>query len=150
MLKVADGIYRGPRLNSFEAYTSLCRQGIRTVLNLERGYFEFFHGEMNEEVRLLASLDIAPIHLQLGDLFPPSESDLYSIVSLTRTALKRGGIYIHCLHGQDRTGLACAMIQNHLFNWKPEACIEQMFSLGYHRFPYDFLGWTDQLKRCLF
>lgn len=142
-------IFRGPRLNTLADWDAIERVGIKTIINLERGYFEWFHGQMNYEVMQASNRNIVPIHLQLGDVFPPTHRDLGVARYLVQQSLNRGGVYIHCLHGVDRTGMVCAMIRCHMQGMTPYEAISEMLSLGFHMFPYEQLGWIKRLRECL-
>lgn len=143
-------IFRGPRLTDPEQYRELKAKGVGMILNLERGYWEWFHGRVNEEVMRARFASLTPLHLQLGDLLPPSWNELLTAAGLVRDAVYQGtGVYIHCLHGVDRTGMVSAMVQRQLFGWDKEKCITEMFSLGFHRFPYEALGWVKRLREVL-
>lgn len=149
MIKVADGIYRGPRLDTQAQWEELISAGVKTIINLEMGYFDFFHGKVNEEVQEHAALGITVIHLQLGDIFAPRGIDLHAIVWLVKYGLQRGSVYVHCLHGVDRTGLAIAMVRRYICGWSQEEAIKEMFDQGFHKFPYLLFGWVKRLKECL-
>lgn len=144
-------ILRGPRLGeNMIAWNNLQIFGVKTVLNLERGYFEWFHGELNQETVLSSIHELTPIHLQLGDIVPPTPTELYTALNLVNKAVKAGGgVYIHCLHGVDRTGLVCAMLRRHWNKWTPDECIKEMYDKGFHKFPYEALGWVNRLRDCL-
>lgn len=143
-------ILRGPRLGeNMLAWNDLQIAGVKTILNLERGYFEFFHGQMNDEVVKASIHKLTPLHLQLGDVCPPSRAELYTALNLVNAAIKNGGVYIHCLHGVDRTGLVCAMVRRYWNKWTIDECIKEMYDKGFHKFPYESLGWVERLKECL-
>jgi protein-tyrosine phosphatase len=143
-------IFRGPRLGTDPiAWKALKDAGVTTVINLERGYFEVLHRQLNEEVRQAERWDMVPIHIQLGDVIPPKTKYLVSALELVLESGKRGGVYIHCLHGVDRTGLLCAMVRVKLQGWTAPAAIGEMLKLGFHEFPYRQLGWIKRLEECL-
>lgn len=145
-----EKIFRGPRLGeNMIAWNDLQLAGVKTVLNLERGWFELFHGELNQEVRLSAIHGMTNVHLQLGDLKRPSSADLFSALVIIKDALTRGGVYFHCLHGVDRTGLVAAMVRVHRQGWSAEEAIREMYRMGFHKFPYEALGWVKRLEECL-
>lgn len=45
--------------------------------------------------------------------------------------LNEGPTFVHCLHGKDRTGLACAIIECQFLGKSPEKAIEHAKSLGF-------------------
>lgn len=145
-----DPIFRGPRPGmNMLAWGDLQIAGVKTIINLERGYFEFFHGQMNEEIVQASIHGMTPIHLQLGDILPPSRAELFTALNLMSEAVKRGGVYVHCLHGVDRTGLVCAMWRYYRQKFTAAQAIDDLYKNGFHRFPYEALGWVKRLESCL-
>lgn len=45
--------------------------------------------------------------------------------------LEEGPTFVHCLHGKDRTGLACALVESKFLGIPPEKAIEKAKSLGF-------------------
>mgnify|MGYP001596016435 CR=1 FL=1 len=145
----SKSIWRGPRPETYEQWAELKSAGVKTIINLERGWFDWFHGKTNFESNSASRLEITHIQIQLGDVFAPSAQDLWTALRYVKCASKLGGVYIHCLHGKDRTGMVCAMIRRHWHQWDSEQAIQEMMQNGFHRWPYEPLGWVKRLRRCL-
>jgi len=59
-----------------------------------------------------------------------------------------GNVFVGCLHGQDRTGLLCALYRVRYDGWSTTAAWEEALALGYHP---EFVGldraWFEQTGR---
>jgi len=146
--KVTSGLYRGPHLqDAFKSKMPPEAFGIRSVLNLQRGYFEFLHGTVNTEIEECARRGILPVHLPLGDLKAPSIAELNAALDLINMLIGTcGAVYVHCLHGVDRTGMVIAAHRIACQTWSFEKARDEMFEKGFHRFPYEALGWVKRLE----
>lgn len=145
--KVVQNLYRGSRMSADADYQLLSDNDIDIVLNLERGYFEFLHGEMNTEFEKCVRFNLYPLHIQLGDIAPPSLKELGAVVGLIQMTQNNGfRVFVHCLHGVDRTGMSIAAFRIKACGWSYEKAFEEMLSFGFHNFPYAYLGWTKRLK----
>lgn len=142
ILKVDDGVYRGPRPSTDEDWALLKKQNIKTILNLEYGWYEYFHHEVNEEMEIAIDEDMNPINMKVSDICPPDEKEIK--VALKILTKKEKPIYIHCYHGMDRTGIICAAYRIEIQKWKYEDAIKEMMDLGFHSFFYH--DWLDILK----
>lgn len=129
----AATLYRGPRPTLDELKL------VKFDINLEVGWFEWFHGEAEEERRWCTFQNVAYLHRPMSDVFPPSRQELISIAKQAHIWLQKGAsVLIHCLHGEDRTGLAIATYQILFLGYAKEHAIEEMYAQGFHRFPYRF------------
>lgn len=146
IIQVSDTVFRGPRPESAADWIQLGKLGITTILSLECGWFEFLHGEMNQEFDDAVDAQIQPIHIQLGDFFPPSAQSLDRIYNLI-TYPSSGKVYVHCLHGVDRTGLVIAAYRVRAQKWKVDGAIAEMEALGFHRWFY--FWWLPSFRQYL-
>lgn len=150
--QIDTNLWRGPRPDSMDELKSL---GIRQIINLEVGWFELFHGlEGREKDQAFASL-ISYDHVPISDWMFPTQKELDRILTILRTTVDtppngRGiKTYIHCLHGQDRTGLVCAIYRVKVQRWGIERAIQEMIDMGFHQVPYEWLGWIRELREYL-
>lgn len=145
--KVSDHLSRGPRPENMDELKAL---GIQEIINLEVGWFEFFHNLEGKEKEQAFSALIGYDHLPISDWMFPTKKEFDSIMNvLIVAAINDEKIYIHCLHGQDRTGIVCAAYRVKVQNWKVDDAINEMYSMGFHKFPYEFLGWVRELREYL-
>lgn len=138
MFKISDTIFCGPRPIVSEL------KGILNVINLEQGWFEFFHGMMNQEFGQCLDAGILPLHIPFGDVLPPSFEQLD--IAYNAVVKCKGNVYFHCLRGKDRTGMVRASVRVKHQNWKIEDAIKECLDLGGLTFPYSVLGWETRLR----
>lgn len=134
-------LYRGPRPDSLEDLKAL---NCQTIIDLESGLFEFLNDRAYEEDGWAGQSGVKIRHLPLSDIFPPTDFEIRAFISMVGRGLDRGSVYVHCLHGVDRTGFMCAAYRILLQGWSPVDAINEMLALGFHKFPYWF--WIRKLK----
>lgn len=135
-------VIRGARPKSFEELLGL---NVKSVINLEQGWFEFLHGRNFQEDQWAEKAGINLHHRPMSDFTEPRPSDLLTTVRLIRQTCDYGDVYFHCLHGVDRTGLVAAAYRIKVQGWRFQNAVDEMLKLGYHQFPYGH--WIDVLKR---
>jgi protein tyrosine phosphatase (PTP) superfamily phosphohydrolase (DUF442 family) len=108
--RVADGVYRGgqPTRQHLEQLYAL---GVRTVVNLRREDSDARHREQAECKRL----GIRFLNYPFYGVFGADDEFLLPIVA----ELKKGSVYVHCLHGRDRTSLLVALYRVLVEGWDP-------------------------------
>ncbi|MDX9758573.1 MAG: hypothetical protein RBU27_05385 [Bacteroidota bacterium] len=96
-----NGNYRGARITSRAQLDSMREvYGIRTIINLAK---DALPKKGATEIDWSEDLGIEYVPVYLG-ASPPSEENWRKI----RDLLSRGGVYLHCAHGADRTGALIA------------------------------------------
>jgi protein-tyrosine phosphatase len=135
-------LMRGARPTSFEACRDL---KVDSILNLEAGWFEFLHMRNFEEDMWAEELKIEMFHLPMSDFFAPDPSLLRTAVALLVKQLRKGNVYVHCLHGMDRTGMVIAAYDIIVKRRKPDVAIANMYEKGFHKIPYFY--WAPQLQK---
>ncbi|MCZ7558435.1 MAG: hypothetical protein M5R41_18770 [Bacteroidia bacterium] len=104
--------YRGARITSFAQLDSMRRvYGIRTIINLAK---DALPKKGPSEIDWSGKLGIEYVSVYLGDA-PPSAENWEKI----RDLLSRGGVYLHCAHGADRTGAVVAKYRVEVEGVKP-------------------------------
>jgi len=139
VVKVDENLYRGPRPKSFAELKNI---GIKTVINLQSGAFEIFHND-EYEFEMGATYEINEVEIELSDFFPPTMGQWHEVLYTIKNS--PGPVYIHCLHGMDRTGFICALYRMRMMAWKFEKARDEMYSLGFHKWPY--LWWVFFLRK---
>jgi protein tyrosine/serine phosphatase len=81
--------------------------------------------------------------------FEPAVSDRFdhnmvAIIALMKTATTEDAIYVHCKHGQDRTGLVVGLERVLNEKWAPAAAHAEMVRLGFHT---SFLGLNEYFEK---
>lgn len=135
-------LWRGPRPASEAELVAL---KCPIIINLEEGWFEFLHGEVHQEFEWTLKNGIFLFHYPMSDFRAPSFVKVRQALVAITGGLKTGDVYLHCLHGEDRTGFVCAAYRMVNQNWTYDQATAEMFSLGFHKIPY--LLWLPELKK---
>ena len=117
--QVSDTLYRGAQPEQ-EGFAELKKMGIKTVVNLRT--FNSDRDQCKE-----AGLDYVKISMQAWEGEDDEIIDFLKIVSDP----DRQPVFVHCLHGADRTGTVCAIYRLAIENWTKEQAIEEMTRGGY-------------------
>lgn len=121
--EVRAGIYRGgqPSRRHLEALQAL---GVRTVISLRR---ESRRG-WQEEKRHVQQLGMRWLRFPFYGVFGADVAFLREILD----EMGRGGVYIHCKHGRDRTSLLVALYRVWFEKWHPEEAWKlEVLDFGY-------------------
>lgn len=62
---------------------------------------------------------------------------------LKAAARVRPGTYVHCEHGQDRTGLIVAVYRVHFDGWTKQQAEQEMLSHGFHKVLHGLWEWWE-------
>jgi len=137
IVKVSEGIYRGPRLYDLNELKSL---KIHTILNLED------NGEaIQKESEAAGQLGIVVINIPMSGISRPKPADLLRAVKIIEDQDSHP-IYVHCLHGRDRTGFVIAAYKIIHNGWSVEKAYREAVDDGHNRWFYDLiLGWKESL-----
>ncbi len=116
---LSTNFYRGAQ-PSKEGMKILQEMGIKTVVNL-RG----FHSDK----RKIGKLELSGEHFRFNTWHAEDE-DVVSFLKVV-TDTNRWPVFVHCLHGSDRTGMMCAMYRMAVSDWTREEAIREMTEGGY-------------------
>ena len=139
--KVDEGIYRGPRLDDLSELQSV---KIRTILNLEDN-----PEAVSKENETAKQLGILMISIPMSEILRPKPADLLKAVKILED---RGpnAIYVHCLHGRDRTVFVVAAYKMIHYGWPVEKAYQEAVDNGHNRWFYDrVLGWKESLREII-
>lgn len=133
--EVRAGLYRGghPDGAGLDYLKSL---GVKTIVDLEVGDFiEAFPWDIDTELAEAKKRGITVVREPMS-AFEPAASDRFDkqmdeIEALLADASK-GPIYVHCKHGQDRTGLVIGLERVLDEGWAPKDAYAEMLKLGFH------------------
>ena len=132
---------RGPRPT-----TRLQLEAYKSDFNLEVGWFEFFHGKTFQEQRLCVAATCGYYHRPMSAFEAPTVEGLRSLVEQLSTALVWGNTFVHCEHGEDRTGIVCAAYRIIKNGWTAKRAKAEMYDLGFNYWFYWFwIPVLDQL-----
>ncbi|HMK48547.1 MAG TPA: tyrosine-protein phosphatase [Thermodesulfovibrionales bacterium] len=137
IVRVSEGIYRGPRLDDLNELRSL---KIRTILNLEDN-----SEAVQRESEAAGQLGIVMINIPMSQISRPKTDDLLRAVRIMED---QGSlpVYVHCLHGRDRTGFVIASYKIIHNGWTLEKAYQEALDNGHNKWFYEsILGWKESL-----
>ena len=140
--KVTDMLYRGPRPSAFD-YDRLLTLEIKSVINLEDNQ----EAIVADRLRALQR-GIVWYSKPWSEIKRPHPSDIRVIVNLIEFENRSGNkVFIHCKHGQDRTGYAVAGYRMLMQGWTFERAYKEARDMGHKWWfaPY-LLFWPKSLK----
>lgn len=133
MTLVDKNLWRGPRPTQDDL------KQFKHVISLEEGWFEFFHGKVRQEQNWCLDAGIEFCHQPMSDFFAPTKDQLYGLLRpIRRCMMSEGQTLVHCLHGEDRTGIVIAAYRIVVQKWNLTTATDEMYAKGFHKFPY---GW---------
>ena len=145
--KVRDGLYRGGHPDA-EGLDYLKTIGVKTIIDLEVGDFiEAYPWSITEEMDGAADRGISLLRQPMSAFEPAVFGVLDGKIDAIMAMLSdpsQGPFYVHCLHGQDRTGLVIGLERVLIENWAPQDAHDEMVRLGFHTF---FIGLDGYFTR---
>jgi tyrosine-protein phosphatase SIW14 len=137
---VREGLYRGSRpIYPGSDFKTLSELGIKYIFNLEDNTDAIKAEKVQTDCR-----GIIEISIPMGEILPPSMGQLNYISNWTLGASKDNPMFVHCLHGVDRTGAAIFADRIRFSAWTFEKAYQEMIDMGHHVFWYRF--WRRRLR----
>jgi protein tyrosine/serine phosphatase len=132
----SPGLYRGGQ-PSPDGWLSLKELGIKTVVKLNFPY----EGSDEEAIKLgMTVVDCYGPPSGLINIFEHPDPDRIRLAVQTLGNKTEQPIYVHCLHGQDRTGLVVGLYRVLYEGFTKKEAFREMFQNGFH---WEFLGLLD-------
>lgn len=127
--EVAPGVYRGGHPTA-EGWAYLKAKGVRTVVRL---HLPSEGSDDEAEALGMTLIDASGPPATVKDVFgaPTPERLKLAVDSLRDESLRP--VYVHCLHGQDRTGLIVGLYRVLHDGRTKDAAYEEMRRHGFHR-----------------
>lgn len=122
--KVTDDLYRGSAPSPKDVEQLKNSFGVKKIVSLDAESAE----------RIARTCKVLGIkHVVLPIEFDDLMESLMKFLNqdFKKLFLEGGPTYVHCRHGKDRTGLACAIVQCKYLGMEPEDAIEEAKSLGF-------------------
>ncbi len=133
--RVRDGLYRGGH-PSAAGLDYLKAHGVRTIVDLEvADLVEASPGAIHDEERGAKVRGIRWVHAPMSAFEPALSGRFDAQVDRLMTVLAdphAGPVYVHCLHGQDRTGLVIGLERVIVEGWTPGRAHAEMVRDGFH------------------
>ena len=123
--EVSPGIYRGARPDA-EGMKALAQLGVKTDLDLENDL-----SAVQQETQDAGKLGMNLISKPMSGFWSPDDREVNEILAIVGD---KGNypIFIHCQHGQDRTGLIVGLYRVLQQGWTSSAAYGEMITIGFH------------------
>lgn len=123
-VQVDRGIWRGGQPMTPAAWSALKAMGVTNVVKLNTW------DEGSDSVATNLSMTVSYFPITLEEQMIPGKLGMHkvneAVASITRNT------FVHCEHGQDRTGLIIAAWREQ-HGWTKDAAEKEMLSLGFHK-----------------
>ena len=133
--KINDVLFRGaqPKENGL---AELKKLGITTIVDLRGEDREKYEWERKQS----ELLGMRFVHLPVSGWSPPSDEQVAKFLELFRDDPKQR-VFVHCLFGDDRTGVFVATYRMAMDKWSPEQAMGEMYFFGFNGF------WHPSMKK---
>jgi tyrosine-protein phosphatase SIW14 len=125
--KINEGLYRGAQPNE-QGLAELKKLGITTIVDLraeDRGKSEW-------ERQQAEKLGMRFVHIPIAGFAAPTNEEVAQFLSLFRDSQQR--VFVHCLLGEDRTGVFVATYRMSVQKWPVAQAMREMNSFGFNGF----------------
>lgn len=145
--QVRDDLYRGGHPTAAQlAY--LKGLGVRTIVDLEiPDLVEATEADIAEEDRDATAAGLTVVHAPMSAFeaakSPRFDAQMNDVLTLLGDRTK-GPFYVHCKHGQDRTGLVIGLERVEVEKWAAKTAYDEMLRIGFHPF---FFGLKHYFER---
>lgn len=119
--KISDALYRGAQPTA-AGMAELKKLGIKTVVNLR-----MMHSDRDE----LKGLGLRYGHINCK-AWHPEDEDVARFLKIMANK-DNHPVFVHCLHGADRTGMMVASYRIVEQGWKPEHAAKETHNFGFHK-----------------
>jgi tyrosine-protein phosphatase SIW14 len=118
--QVESGITRGgrPGLSDLAEF--------KTIINLENQFKYVKAEKANAEEQ-----GIQFISSPMDPSAVPEEQEINKLIAIMKNK-KNQPIFIHCFHGEDRTGLVVGVYRVVVDGWTPQRAYQEMLDMGFH------------------
>jgi len=125
--KVNEGLYRGAQPNE-QGLAELKKLGITTIVDLraeDRGKSEWERQQADR-------LGMRFVHIPIAGFAAPTNEEVAQFLSLFRDSQQK--IFVHCLLGEDRTGVFVATYRMSVQKWPVAQAMREMNNFGFNGF----------------
>ena len=131
--EVIPGLHRGGRPNMPEAMKTLIELKIHTIINIDNDPDQAQLEKEQAEANGMRYID-SP----MSAFSTPDEQQVNALL-LALQDPANFPIFIHCMHGEDRTGLIMGLYRVKVQSWPASKAYQEMLDLGFHSilFPLD-------------
>ncbi len=119
--RVAPALYRGAQPRP-DGYATLKAMGIRTVVNLRL---------LHSEKKAVEAAGMRSIEIPMNTFKDVNAEKVREAIALMRNPANQP-VFVHCAHGQDRTGIVVAAYRMEADGWSREDAIAEMQAFGFN------------------
>jgi protein tyrosine/serine phosphatase len=127
--EVSTGIYRGGQPTA-EGWAFLKEKGVKTVVKLN---FEDEGSDAEAKKLGMTVIDASGPPATIKNVWGAPKPERLQLAVTALGDKRLHPIYVHCLHGQDRTGLAVGLHRVINEGWKKADAWTEMKRIGFHR-----------------
>src|ERR1700738_3319220 len=125
--KINDGLYRGAQPNE-QGLEELKKLGITTVVDLRAEDRRKLEWERQQAEKL----GMRFVHIPIAGFAAPTNEEVAQFLSLFSDPQQK--IFVHCLLGEDRTGVFVATYRMSVQKWQVTQAMREMYSFGFNGF----------------
>jgi protein tyrosine phosphatase (PTP) superfamily phosphohydrolase (DUF442 family) len=119
--KISDVLYRGAQPTP-EGFAQLKKMGIKTVVNLRS-----FSSDRSE----LKGTELQYVHIYCK-AWHPEDEDVIKFLKVIKDP-NNHPVFVHCLHGADRTGMMVASYRIMEQGWPVDEAAKETHNFGFHK-----------------
>jgi protein tyrosine/serine phosphatase len=119
--RVAPGVYRGAQPKP-DGYATLKAMGIRTIINLRL---------LHSEREAVTAAGMRSIEIPMNTFKDVNLEKVKRVIGFIRDPANQP-VFVHCAHGQDRTGIVVAAYRMEADGWSREDAIAEMQAFGFN------------------
>jgi protein tyrosine phosphatase (PTP) superfamily phosphohydrolase (DUF442 family) len=124
---VTPGLLRGGQ-PSLQGFKLLKQAGVKTIVNLRNE-----ETLVNQEATQTRNMGLNYVSIPLDVFNRPSDAAVQQFLTVVCDPNNQP-VYVHCLHGQDRTGTMCGIYRLTQQGWPLAATYNEMVSYGFKPF----------------
>src|SRR4051794_21540897 len=129
---VGAGLYRGGHPDD-AGLAYLQQIGVKTIVDLEIGDFiEAWPWDITHEQKSAGALGFDFVRQPMSAFTPFVNDDAMNTTLAILADSSRQPIFVHCKHGQDRTGLVIGLERVFNEGWEPADAYQEMLDYGFH------------------
>ena len=125
-VQVTPDLYRGG-IPGQDGIAYLAKIGVKTILDMETT-----DSEISSELESAAASGLVVMSVQLPPLaLRPTHRRMDEVIAVLKDP-SNYPLFVHCRHGQDRTGVAVGLYRVYVQGWTPADAYKEMIARGFH------------------